>query len=234
MSGEAKKYKGKGKGKGKKSSLSEEEGVSNGISNGHGLKRKERLEAAEGASIITKLVFSVLLVTFTLVASVYLVDYKQGQLAKLTATLPPEVRQAASKGDQLLSQLADNVKGNVGAAKAKVEEIARGIDIGDKGTLGDLLFGPDPALAKKAAEEAAAKKAAAAKKEAERLEAERAQKAAAEKAAAEKAAAEKAAAEKAAAEKAAAEKAAAEKAAAEKAAAEKAAAEKAAAEEAAR
>ena len=36
MSGEAKKYKGKGKGKGKKSSLSEEEGVSNGISNGHG------------------------------------------------------------------------------------------------------------------------------------------------------------------------------------------------------
>jgi len=235
MSGEAKKYKGKGKGKGKKSSLSEEEGVSNGISNGHGLKRKERLEAAEGASIITKLVFSVLLVTFTLVASVYLVDYKQGQLAKLTATLPPEVRQAASKGDQLLSQLADNVKGNVGAAKAKVEEIARGIDIGDKGTLGDLLFGPDPALAKKAAEEAAAKKAAAAKKEAERLAAEKAaaEKAAAEKAAAEKAAAEKAAAEKAAAEKAAAEKAAAEKAAAEKAAAEKAAAEKAAAEKAA-
>jgi len=235
MSGEAKKYKGKGKGKGKKSSLSEEEGVSNGISNGHGLKKKERLEAAEGASIITKLVFSVLLVTFTLVASVYLVDYKQGQLAKLTATLPPEVRQAASKGDQLLSQLADNVKGNVGAAKAKVEEIARGIDIGDKGTLGDLLFGPDPALAKKAAEEAAAKKAAAAKKEAERLAAEKAaaEKAAAEKAAAEKAAAEKAAAEKAAAEKAAAEKAAAEKAAAEKAAAEKAAADKAAAEKAA-
>ena len=36
MSGEAKKYKEKGKGKGKKSSLSEEEGVSNGISNGHG------------------------------------------------------------------------------------------------------------------------------------------------------------------------------------------------------
>ena len=47
-----------------------------------------------------------------------------------------------------LSQLADNVKENVGAAKAKVEEIARGIDIGDKGTLGDLLFGPDPVCLK--------------------------------------------------------------------------------------
>ena len=43
----------------------------------------------------------------------------------------------------LHSQLADNVKGNVAAAKAKVEQIARGIDIGDKGTLGDLIFGPD-------------------------------------------------------------------------------------------
>ena len=35
------------------------------------------------------------------------------------------------------------MKSNVAAAKAKVEEIARGIDIGEKGTLGDLLFGPD-------------------------------------------------------------------------------------------
>jgi len=250
MSGEAK-ARGKGKKggfRGKKGSHTEDEEVSNGIGNGHASKRKqERLEAAGGASILTKLVFSVLLITFTLVASVYLVDYKQGQLAKLTASLPPEVRQAATKGDQLLSQLADNVKGNVAAAKTKVEQIARGIDIGEKGTLGDLIFGPDQAAAKKAADEAAAKKAAAeekakkaaadkAKIEAERLEAEKAaaEKAAAEKAAAEKAAAEKAAAEKAAAEKAAAEKAAAEKAAAEKAAAEKAAAQKAAAEEAAR
>merc|ERR1719150_3704403 len=102
-------------------------------------------------------------------------------LAKLTATLPPEVKQAAAKGDQLLSQLADNVKSNVAAAKAKVEEIARGIDIGEKGTLGDLLFGPDQAAAKKAA---AAEKA---KIEAERLEAEKAAKVKAEKAAAEKA-----------------------------------------------
>ena len=43
----------------------------------------------------------------------------------------------------LPSQLADNVKGNVAAAKTKVEQIARGIDIGEKGTLGDLIFGPD-------------------------------------------------------------------------------------------
>ena len=78
---------------------------------------------------------------------------------RLTASLPPEVKQAAAKGDQLLrwglafistifnnillSQLADNVKGNVAAAKTKVEQIARGIDIGEKGTLGDLIFGPD-------------------------------------------------------------------------------------------
>jgi len=181
MSGEAK-ARGKGKKggyRGKKGSHTEEEEISNGIGNGHASKRKqERQEAAGGASILTKLVFSVLLITFTLVASVYLVDYKQGQLAKLTASLPPEVKQAATKGDQLLSQLADNVKGNVAAARTKVEQIARGIDIGEKGTLGDLIFGPDQAAAKKAAEEAAAKKAAA--------------EAAAKKAAAEKAAAEKA------------------------------------------
>ena len=47
------------------------------------------------------------------------------------------------ENNDLHSQLADNVKGNVAAAKTKVEQIARGIDIGEKGTLGDLLFGPD-------------------------------------------------------------------------------------------
>ena len=35
------------------------------------------------------------------------------------------------------------MKGNVAAARTKVEQIARGIDIGEKGTLGDLIFGPD-------------------------------------------------------------------------------------------
>ena len=45
--------------------------------------------------------------------------------------------------NNLPSQLADNVKGNVAAARTKVEQIARGIDIGEKGTLGDLIFGPD-------------------------------------------------------------------------------------------
>ena len=40
-------------------------------------------------------------------------------------------------------QLADNVKTNLAAARAKVEEVARTVELGDKGNLGELIFGPD-------------------------------------------------------------------------------------------
>ena len=125
MSGEAKNKKHYGKGKGGKGAmkgLEKEENKTNGVSNG---RKKDKQEAAAGASLLTKLIFGVLLISFTLVASVYLVDYKQGQLAKLTASLPPEVQQVAAKGDFLLGQMADNVKTNLVALKNKVEELSK-------------------------------------------------------------------------------------------------------------
>jgi len=210
MSGEAKKRFNKGKGKGKKSLLEDqsEEPRVNGMGNGT-RRGKGHQATASGASLLTKIVFGLLLTSFILVSSVYIVDYKQGHLTKLAATLPPELQSVASKGDTLLRKFAENIKLGLAAAGVKVREAASLVSLGGGQTLDHLLFGES--------QEAVKEKAAA-------------EKAAAEKAAAEKAAAEKAAAEKAAAEKAAAEKAAAEKAAAEKAAAEKAAAEKAAEE----
>merc|ERR1712025_1321774 len=164
----------------------------------------------------TKLVFGVILLAFTLTTTLFLVDYKQGQLAQFTSTLPPAVQDFGKKVDVAAVAVTENVKKVVAEALIKAEELSKKVPLGEDRTLADVIFNTK----EKEAKAAAAKKAAADKLAAE--------KAAAEKAAAEKAVAEKAAAEKAAAEKAAAEKAAAEKVSAEKAAAEKAAAEKAA------
>merc|ERR1711892_1184814 len=139
-------------------------------------------------------------------------DYKEGQLAQVASTLPPEVQQLAKKADVAVAALAKNIKVIAAQALIKAEELSKKVPIGGDRTLADVVFNSAEKEAKKAAAEAA--------------------KLAAVKAAAEKAAAEKAAAEKAAAEKAAAE--AARIAAEEAAAAEAAAAEaaKIAAEEA--
>merc|ERR1711910_248613 len=235
MSGEATRRKKFGK-KGKKVSLEEHHDNTNGVTPGG---KRDKPEAG-GAGLCTKLVFTVIFLSFTLTTTLFLVDYKEGQLAKMASTLPPEVQQFAKKVDAAVAALIVNIKKIAAQALIKAEELSKKVPIGGDRSLADIVFNSkEKEAAKKAAEEAArvaAEKVAA--EETARIDAE---KAAAEEAAEEEAAriaAEKAVAEEAAriaAEKAAAEEA--ERLAAEKAAAEEAeriAAEKAAAEEAAR
>jgi len=169
MSGEAGKRKGKGKGKGKKDV---------GVTNGHGtdtngLSVPGRREKADegGAGLCTKLVFGVLLASFALTATLYLTDYQQGQLAKLTASLPPEVQQLATKADQALADLTKNLQRIAANGVDKAEELAEKVPVGDK-TLADYVFSSKRKEneAKAAAVKAAKEKA---EKEAARLEAER-------------------------------------------------------------
>merc|ERR1711936_368659 len=244
MSGEATRRKKFGK-KGKKVSLEEHHDNTNGVTPGG---KRDKPEAG-GAGLCTKLVFTVIFLSFTLTTTLFLVDYKEGQLAKMASTLPPEVQQFAKKVDAAVAALIVNIKKIAAQALIKAEELSKKVPIGGDRSLADIVFNSkEKEAAKKAAEEAAriaAEEEAAriaAEEEAARIAAaEEAARIAAEKAAAEEAArlaAEKAAAEEA--ERIAAEKAAAEEAAriaAEKAAEEEAArvaAEKAAAEEAAR
>merc|ERR1712168_442136 len=174
-----------GKGKGKKS-LVEDHHETNGVSPGG---KRDKPEAG-GAGLCTKLVFTILLLAFALTTTLFLVDYRQGQLAQLTSNLPPAVQDIGKKVDIAAVAVTENVKKVVAEALIKAEELSKKVPLGEDRTLADVLFNTK----EKEAKEAAAKKAAADKLAAE--------KAAAEKAAAEKAAAKKAAAEKAAAEKA--------------------------------
>ena len=48
------------------------------------------------------------------------VPYLYRLLPRLSASLPPEVKQVAVKADLLLGKMADNVKTNLGAARVKV------------------------------------------------------------------------------------------------------------------
>merc|ERR1711910_308618 len=247
MSGEATRRKKFGK-KGKKVSLEEHHDNTNGVTPGG---KRDKPEAG-GAGLCTKLVFTVIFLSFTLTTTLFLVDYKEGQLAKMASTLPPEVQQFAKKVDAAVAALIVNIKKIAAQALIKAEELSKKVPIGGDRSLADIVFNSkEKEAAKKAAEEAA--RIAAEKVAAEKAAAEEAARLAAEKAAAEEAArvaAEKAAAEETAriaaeeeaariaAEEEAARIAAAEEAAriaAEKAAAEEAeriAAEKAAAEEA--
>merc|ERR1711887_253509 len=226
MSGEATRRKKFGK-KGKKVSLEEHHDNTNGVTPGG---KRDKPEAG-GAGLCTKLVFTVIFLSFTLTTTLFLVDYKEGQLAKMASTLPPEVQQFAKKVDAAVAALIVSIKKIAAQALIKAEELSKKVPIGGDRSLADIVFNSkEKEAAKKAAEEAAriaAEKAAA--EEAARIAAEEeAARIAAEKAAAEEA--ERIAAEKAAAEEA--ERIAAEKAAAEEAA--RLAAEKAAAEEAER
>merc|ERR1712215_183075 len=230
MSGEATRRKKFGK-KGKKVSLEEHHDNTNGVTPGG---KRDKPEAG-GAGLCTKLVFTVIFLSFTLTTTLFLVDYKEGQLAKMASTLPPEVQQFAKKVDAAVAALIVNIKKIAAQALIKAEELSKNVPIGGDRSLADILFNSkEKEAAKKAAEEAARMAAEkAAEEEAARLAAKKAAAEEAARVAAEKAAAEeeaKIAAEKAALEEA--KKIAAEKAAAEEAA--KLAAEKAAAEEAAR
>ena len=100
--------------------------------------RREKADEG-GAGLCTKLVFGVLLASFALTATLYLTDYQQGQLAKLTASLPPEVQQLASKADQALADLTKNLQRIAANGVDKAEELAEKVPVGDK-TLADYVF----------------------------------------------------------------------------------------------
>merc|ERR1739838_966086 len=149
--------------------------------------KREKPDAG-GAGLCTKLFFTILFLSFALTTTLFMMDYKEGQLAQVASTLPPEVHQLAKKADVAVAALAKNIKVIAAQALIKAEELSKKVPIGGDRTLADVVFNSAEKEAKKAAAEAARLAAVKA-----------AEKAAAEKAAAEKAAAEKAAAEKAAA-----------------------------------
>merc|ERR1712059_181882 len=128
-----------------------------------------------GAGLLTKEIFGVLLVSCSLAATLYAVDYKEGQLA---AALPPEVR-------QVLLQLRENIDNGVAVGLEKLEEVSKQIPLGGDKNLADVLFAASQKEAKAKAAAAAAKKAA---EEAARIAAEEAARVAAEQAAAAEAA----------------------------------------------
>ena len=93
-----------------------------------------------GASIFTKLIFTVLLLTFTLTATLYITDYKQGQLSKLTSSMPPQVQEFAKKVDIAAAALTENLKKIAAQALIKAEELSMKVPIGEDRTLADVLF----------------------------------------------------------------------------------------------
>eukprot|EP00092_Neocalanus_flemingeri_P038899 GFUD01042348.1.p1 GENE.GFUD01042348.1~~GFUD01042348.1.p1 ORF type:complete len:362 (-),score=156.76 GFUD01042348.1:233-1318(-) len=250
MSGEAVKRK-NGKGKGKKILLN-----GHAETNGNGVTPGGKHEKADvgGAGLCTKLGFSFLFLCFALTTLLFMLDYKEGQLAQVASTLPPEVQEFVKKADVAAAALNENIKKIIAEALIKAEELSKKVPVGGDTTLADIVFNSREKEGKAAAEEAAAAEAIRfAAEEAAAAEArniaveEAADKAAADKAAAAKAAriaveeatAKRSVDEKAArvaakkAKKAALEKAMAEKASLKKVAAKKAAMEKALAEKAA-
>merc|ERR1739838_709786 len=142
--------------------------------------KREKPDAG-GAGLCTKLVFTILFLSFALTTTLFMMDYKEGQLAQVASTLPPEVQQLAKKADVAVAALAKNIKVIAAQALIKAEELSKKVPIGGDRTLADVVFNSAEKEAKKAAAEAA-------KLAAEEAAAEEAAKIAAEEAAAAEAA----------------------------------------------
>ena len=71
-----------------------------------------------------------------------MLDYKQGQLAQLTSTLPPEVHQLVKKADVAVAALTENVKKIAAQALIKAEELSKKVPVGGDRTLADIIFAP--------------------------------------------------------------------------------------------
>eukprot|EP00092_Neocalanus_flemingeri_P107876 GFUD01138467.1.p1 GENE.GFUD01138467.1~~GFUD01138467.1.p1 ORF type:complete len:372 (-),score=160.71 GFUD01138467.1:233-1348(-) len=197
MSGEAVKRK-NGKGKGKKILLN-----GHAETNGNGVTPGGKHEKADvgGAGLCTKLGFSFLFLCFALTTLLFMLDYKEGQLAQVASTLPPEVQEFVKKADVAAAALNENIKKIIAEALIKAEELSKKVPVGGDTTLADIVFNSREKEGKAAAEEAAAAEAIRfAAEEAAAAEArniaveEAADKATFDKAAADKAAADKAAA----------------------------------------
>ena len=78
-----------------------------------------------GASLLTKLTFSLLLVTFILVSSLYLVDYKSGQAKQFISELSPEVMEAIEHAQEGLDLALDKIKILASKVSASIGELVK-------------------------------------------------------------------------------------------------------------
>eukprot|EP00092_Neocalanus_flemingeri_P038900 GFUD01042349.1.p1 GENE.GFUD01042349.1~~GFUD01042349.1.p1 ORF type:complete len:381 (+),score=161.82 GFUD01042349.1:431-1573(+) len=155
MSGEAVKRKGKyGKGKGKKHML-DEHTETNGVTPGG---KHEKADVG-GAGLCTKLSFAILFLSFALTTTLFMLDYKEGQLAQVASTLPPEVQELVKKANVAAAALNENIKKIIAEALIKAEELSKKVPIGGDTTLADIVFNSMEKTRKAAAEEAAAAEA---------------------------------------------------------------------------
>ena len=67
-------------------------------------------ENVGGASLLTKFIFTVLLVIFMLASSLYLLDYKSGQANQLISELSPEVLEALEKAQEGINLALEKLK----------------------------------------------------------------------------------------------------------------------------
>ena len=95
--------------------------------------------ADSGASFCTKIVFFIMLFSFSLTATLFLMDYKSGQLEQFTSQLPPEVHEAAEKAKVVLADFLVQVRKFNTQVLMKIEEFSKKVQIGDK-TLADYIF----------------------------------------------------------------------------------------------
>ena len=101
--------------------------------------KREKPDAG-GAGLCTKLVFTILFLSFALTTTLFMMDYKEGQLAQVASTLPPEVQQLAKKADVAVAALAKNIKVIAAQALIKAEELSKKVPIGGDRTLADVVF----------------------------------------------------------------------------------------------
>ena len=123
------------KGKGKKS-LVEDDHKTDGVS----LGGKRDKSDAGGAGFFNEIVFGIILLTFILTTALFLVDYKQGQVAQLSFTLPPAVQDFGKKVDIAAFAVTENVKQVVAEALIKAEELSKKVPLGEDRTLADVIF----------------------------------------------------------------------------------------------
>ena len=85
------------------------------------------------------MVFYVLLLSFILTSSLFLLDYKQGQLQELKTQLPPELNEIIDKAAKMAGNLSDKIMEFNTQMLVKIEELSSRVPVGDK-TLADILF----------------------------------------------------------------------------------------------
>merc|ERR1712039_1012466 len=134
MSGDAKK---KQKGFTKAKGAAAADAKKNGVVRGEG-------EPQRGAGICTKLVFFLLLTTFSVLVTINLVDYKQGQLKEAYLKhIPEEVRvhldEAGEQAAALSLQAYDHMLLGYDMGMKYAREYTKGVKIGDF-DIGELLF----------------------------------------------------------------------------------------------